>query len=249
MLRISHILILASVVAITLAGTATAQVLFDEYHGMVSVPTFGSLDRDAREHFTDLRLRGYRAVVATGTYLDPFSGEKNRTSDTIYIVDEMRRLEGRTVDSVVSRDRDNRPYLISSSCEAPPCYDTLRYDDEGRLVSLSGWGWDGSRFLSILYDVQGRVKGYDDDQFGGHSALYKYDAEGRVILAEFDLRPSDVSDTKRREKFEYSADGLLKKKTVHGNLVAKKVRGEDNPEFIFRDKLVFRSEVTYTYLK
>ena len=81
------------------AHSLGAQVLFDEYHGVVSVPTWESHFRNAREHFADLRLRGYKAVVTTSTYLNPFDGKKDRISDTIDIVDEMRRLEGRTVHS------------------------------------------------------------------------------------------------------------------------------------------------------
>ncbi|MDZ4744715.1 MAG: hypothetical protein SGJ05_01790 [bacterium] len=240
----------AGIVWLTLAtNTLSAQVLFDEYHGVVSVPIWGPQFRDARDHFTDLRLRGYTAVVATGTYLYPGDEKKTRTSDTIDVVDEMRRLEGLTVDSVVSRDNKNRAYLIAATCDEPPCYDTLRYDDQGRLVSVAGWGYHGSRFLSILYDGQGRVRGYDDDQHGGESVLYTYDAKNRVVLAEYDVRPSDMSDTKRREKFEYTADGLLKRKTVQGNLVGKKVRGQDYPDLAHGEKLVFRAETTYSYLR
>ncbi len=245
-LCISIILMLFSV------NIMIAQVLVHEYSGDVSV--YSSViekSQQLTDELTALKKRGFHKIQRNIKSKYPFETTINVRIDTIDIKLEIEKLDSlinntKSKQTIIKRDVSGRP--IISVFEL----DTTEYDEQGRVQSIRSGSLvenDNDFWMhKVFYSRSNNVSAYDNVEFCGQSAKLTYDNSGKVKIIDYVFHPSDVSDNIGRDNYEYSKDGLVIKKTELGNLVInKKKNGEEDYKFV--DKLVFRKEIKYVYVR
>jgi len=96
------------------------------------------------------------------------------------------------------------------------CYDSLKYDDRGNIVKLSGWQLLFGRYTNVYYvdytyDNSNRItscSNYNIEKGNwtlGGTYTYSYDNQGRKVLTQLKMGGSII------QKVEYSYDGNLLK--------------------------------------
>ncbi len=172
--------------------------------------------------------------------------------DTLDIKLEIEKIDSiiknsTSTGNVVKRDVSGRP-TISIYDE-----DTTYFDEHGRVQSIRSGsmdenGGDEYSVRKVFYTPTNIVREYDNEEFCGQSAKLTYDNSGKIKFIDYVFHPSDLSDKRGRHIYEYSKDGLVMKKTLFGDLVVKKKKnGEEDYKFV--DKLVFRAESKYVYIR
>lgn len=244
----SAALIAAALLSFTMSSAQ--EVYIDEYFGEVAF----AVSRSARERESLIRIKaaGYTKIESRSRSLNEDAGVWEETTDTLDVAERIRDLEELASVRVAARDSQGRPIVLFSSgldCGSDQCYDTLEYDESGRVYSVKGWtGGDGSYFLTILYDANGRVRFFDIDAWLGGTHEITYDKSGRLKAFTITGGGSGVGDTRSKYEFVYGKDGLLESTTRYGNLVVVRKR-DGSTDYRLPNQLKRKGVTKFRYLR